>query len=45
MDRKNYQIDLQELTKQNNIQDFEQGLSTKEANKRLEEFGPNKLES
>lgn len=45
MDIKYYKLYLEGLKKKNNIQDFEQGLSDEEAKKRLEEFGPNKLES
>ncbi|WP_334330085.1 HAD-IC family P-type ATPase [Companilactobacillus sp. HBUAS59699] len=45
MDQKAYRTELKELQKQNNIQDFHNGLSSAEASKRLEEHGRNKLET
>lgn len=45
MDPLNYHTDLSEIQRKNNTKDFEQGLSTQAAEKRLSEDGPNKLES
>lgn len=45
MDKKYYQQNLEELKKQTQLNDFKNGLNTEEAQKRLEQFGPNKLES
>lgn len=45
MDQKAYRTELDVLQKQNKIHSFDQGLDYIEANKRLEEFGPNKLET
>lgn len=45
MDQKAYRTELEELQKQNKIQNFHDGLSSAEANKRLKEHGLNKLET
>ncbi|MFD1418934.1 HAD-IC family P-type ATPase [Companilactobacillus keshanensis] len=45
MDKKYYQKNLEELQKQTKLEDFKDGLTSKEAKERLEKFGPNKLES
>lgn len=45
MEKKFFQIGLNELKKQNNFEDFKQGLTNDEAAKRLAQDGPNKLEA
>lgn len=45
MDQKAYKIELEELKKQNKIKNFDYGLDSSEASKRLKESGPNKLET
>ncbi len=45
MEKTDYHTDLSEIQRQYNTTDFEQGLSSQEAAKRLAENGPNKIES
>ncbi|MFC6322872.1 HAD-IC family P-type ATPase [Companilactobacillus baiquanensis] len=45
MNKKYYQQTLEELQKQTKLNDFKDGLTSDDAKKRLEQFGPNKLES
>nr|WP_157023371.1 HAD-IC family P-type ATPase [Companilactobacillus ginsenosidimutans] len=45
MESTDYHTDLSEIQREHNTTDFEQGLSTGDAQKRLQENGPNKIES